>query len=256
MIFLKKISFWAKKHKWPARILILLSFILLTALGVITGRLLRDIQVILPFTAILFIAVLNVAGVLHYPRKKSDGSRQNGSYPYRKQKACDMILASSFFLVAVFLGNHPGHLFNYSSPFTRATAAFPLSLKDSSHHTIKSLTAFSVSMKNADGKLLKWKVRKKLLKEQVRSIRHSKEPSAAGKAVLILLSVIIALGIIGGAGALACNISCNGGPAALAWIVLICGAALGIFILVILIRGIIGNRKKRIYNPEPAPPGN
>ena len=95
----------------------------------------------------------------------------------------------------------------------------------------------------------KWKERKKLLKEQVRAIKNSKDPSNGGKAVLIILSVLVALLLIGLIASLACRIAC-GGSDALAVIVVLGGTALVIWLLIRVIRNI--NRKK-IKEPEKAP---
>ncbi|HRF20009.1 MAG TPA: hypothetical protein PK977_17655, partial [Chitinophagaceae bacterium] len=61
--------------------------------------------------------------------------------------------------------------------------------KDSSAKTYKSIREFSASIKDKEGKLLKWKERKKLLKEQVRSIKKADNLSKGDKAGLIVLAV-------------------------------------------------------------------
>jgi hypothetical protein len=252
---MKKISVWAKSHPWPARIIIVVSFILLNGLGIITGLLMRDIEIILPSAALLFFISLYAGSVLLYPRKKSALNGQARALFYRRQKTCDMLLVGSTFLMVVYLANHPGQVLNYSPPFTSVMAASAPLLKDSSLKTYLPIKAFSASMRDESGKLLKWKVRKNMLKEQIRAIRHSGEPSPGGKAALIILSVIVALGLITGVAFLACSISC-GGSEALAIVVLISGTALVVVLLVHIIRKIMGKSKKQIKNPESGPPGN
>ncbi|MGQ0738923.1 MAG: hypothetical protein ACT4OJ_07695 [Bacteroidota bacterium] len=252
---MKKISFWAKSHPWPARILIVVSFILLNGLGIITGLLMRDLEIIFPSAALFFFVFLYVGGVLFYPRKKNAVNGEARSLFYRRQKTCDMLLVGSTFLLIVYLGNHPRQVLNYSPPFTSVMAASAPLLKDSSLKTFLPIKAFSASMREENGKLLKWKLRKKMLKEQIRTIRNSGEPSPGGKAALIILSVIVALGLIVGVASLACSISC-GGSEALAIVVLISGTALVVALLIFVIRRIMGKRKKQIKNPETEPPGN
>ena len=85
---------------------------------------------------------------------------------------------------------------------------------------------------------------------QVRAIKRSKEPSTAGKVALILLSVIVAMTLVVGLVFLSCAISCNGGSGALSWIVLLGGTALIVFLLVVVIRRILGVKKKKIKDPQ------
>jgi len=252
---MKKISLWAKNHKWTARIIIVVSFLLLNALGMVTGLLLRDIRVILPLAALLFFASLYAAGILFYPRKKGAGNGQTKSLYYRRQKTCDMLLAGSSFLMIVFFGNHPRQLFNYTPPFASVMAATSSLPKDSSLKIYKPISNFAASMKDENGKLLKWKERKKLLREQVRAIKHSGGLSNKGKAALIILSVIVAMGLIALIGYLSCSIACAG-SGALAIVVLAGGTALVILLLIHVVRRIMGKRKKQIKNPETEPPGN
>ena len=168
---------------------------------------------------------------------------------YVRQKTCDILLAGSTYLMIVYLDNHKEILFRYTLPFNRAMASNIILPKDSTVKTYKSIAAFSASMKDANGNYLKWKERKKLLKEQVRAIKNSKDPSNGGKAVLIILSVLVALLLIGLIASLACSIAC-GGSDALAVIVVLGGTALVIWLLIRVIRNI--NRKK-IKEPEKAP---
>ena len=85
--------------------------------------------------------------------------------------------------------------------------------------------------------------KKKLLKEQLRAIKKSGEISKGGKVALIILSVIVALGLLYLVAALACNISCSGSEGG-AIILAVGGTALVIFLLVITLRAILGKKKK------------
>lgn len=248
---MKKLSRWAKDHKWPARITIILSSLLLVGLGITTGLLLKDIQLILPVLVLVFSGLFYAAGVFFYPDRRDKTVRVS----YYRQKTCDLLLAGSVFLMLAYLGNHPRQILDYSSPFTPASANSSSLPKDSSIRTYKSLGVFAASMKDENGKWLKWKERKKLLKEQVRAIKQSKEPSNGGKVALILLSVLVALGLIALIAALSCEISC-GGSGTLAVVVLVGGTALVVFLLVVLIRKILGKRKKEIKDPKEEIGGN
>jgi hypothetical protein len=209
---MKKISHWAKDHVWPARIIIIVSTFLLIGLGLSTGLLLYDISFTIPVVLFVFSALLYITAILFYPSKK----RNSGRISYLHQKTCDLLLAGSVFLMITYLGNHPKQILDQYAGFTAASANSSSLPKDSSLKTYKSLDVFSASMKDKDGKMLKWKERKKMLKEQVRAIRHSKEPSDGAKVALIVLSVLVALGLLYLVAALSCSISC-GGSGVLDW---------------------------------------
>lgn len=252
---MKKISLWAKSHPWPARIIIVVSFILLNGLGIVTGLLLRDLQVILPSATLLFFVSLYAGGVLFYPRKKNGGHGQARSLFYRRQKTCDLLLVGSTFLMIVYLGNHPRQIFNYPSPFSSAMASTSSLPKDSLNHAYKSGRDFMATVRDEKGKLLKWKERKKLLKTQIKAIRHDDDLSPGAKAALIILCVLVALGLSYLVASLACSLSCSGSEAG-AVVVAIGGSALIIFLTIIAIRAIMGKKKKQIKNPETGSPGS
>ena len=69
---MRKISTWAKTHQWPARIIIILSFLLLTANGIITGLLLKDIAVTVPVFALIVFIITYGLVVIFYPKKNGE----------------------------------------------------------------------------------------------------------------------------------------------------------------------------------------
>ncbi|MGH2564923.1 MAG: hypothetical protein ACRDE5_10435, partial [Ginsengibacter sp.] len=123
--------------------------------------------------------------------------------------------------------------------------------KDSIKKSYKSFSEFSASMKDKDGNQLKWKERRKLLKEQVREIKKSNELSKGDKIFLTILSVIIASGLLILVASLACNLSCNGSGAA-AVAVGLGGAALIFFLFTLAMRGIHGKKKKKLDTEQPS----
>lgn len=247
---MKKLSLWAKRHPWNARILIVVSFLVLNATGIGTGLWLKEKGILLPLAFLLLFAVIYAIAFIGYPRKP-----QNRRCFYRQQKTCDMLLAASTFFMILYLGNHPDQVFHYRSPFAAAMASIPVQPADSVKKLYKPLHLFAASMKDPDGKLLKWKERKKLLKEQIKSIRRTEGLSRSGETALIIVSLLVAVGLLYLVAALACNLSCNGSDAA-AVIVGVGGAALIIFLAIVVIRKITGKKKKKIKNPENEPPAN
>src|ERR1700682_3026038 len=101
---MKKISTWARGHKWPARILIIVSFILLNITGILTGRLLEGLNVFIPPFIFFLPVALFIYGILFYPLK-SEKSRFSPGRFYKRQKTMDFILASSAFCMVICICN-------------------------------------------------------------------------------------------------------------------------------------------------------
>ncbi|MBS1621821.1 MAG: hypothetical protein JST10_04260 [Bacteroidetes bacterium] len=249
---MKKISFWARTHKWPARIIIIISFIILDVLGIIIGVLLNDLNISLSFISLLCFCFLYALAVFMYPSKREKGQKLSSAVFYIRQKSCDFILAASAFGMFIYLGNHPEKIFQgYSS--LGATIEMNTSLpKDSLSKGYKKISEFSASLKDKDGNQLKWKERKKLLKEQIRGIKKSNDLSKGDKVFLIILSVIVALGLLILLASLACNLSCNGSDF-LAVVVGLGGTALIIFLFALALRSIQGKKKKKKSSSQPQP---
>lgn len=246
---MKKISYWAKEHKTIARIAIVVSFIFLNILAFFTGHLLNQIGIFLLPQFLFGSFFIYFIAFVAYPTKSLKGVKLNPSTYYRLQKTCDFILAASTFCMIVCLCNRPERLFQFYPQIKAVIIASPV--KDSLVKYYRSLSDFNSSLKDGQGNLLKWKVRKKLLKQQVREIKKDNNLSKGAKASLIFLSVLVALGLVFLVAALACNLSCNGFDAA-AVIVGIGGTALVIFLLVAVIRAINGKKRKRKLATENA----
>ncbi len=244
---MKRISTWAKNHIGPARLIIAGSQILIALLGIITGLLLKDLNILLPTVFISVVILFFMAACLVYPSKEKRGHVSRPGFYYARQKSCDFVLAASCFCLIIFLSNRPDRLFQYSLTPEAYAVTNPSLPTDSSLKTYKPVDAFAASMKDENGKTLKWKERKKLLKEQINAIKKSDSGPGNNKPLLIILSVVAALGLLSLVASLSCSLSCNGSEAA-ALIVGIGGTALIIFLLVIAIKAI--KRKKVIPNPD------
>ena len=114
-----------------------------------------------------------------------------------------------------------------------------------------TISAFYHSLKDENGKYLKWKERKVLLKQQLRSIRRADEMSKGAKIVLTVLSILVALFLIGLVLALACSLSCDGSVAG-AILVGVGGTALVILLFVLAIRAINGHKRRNKPKPDGA----
>ena len=100
---MKKLSVWAKDHKWSARFIIVASFIVLNILGIITGVLLSSIGISIPIAVMLFFACAYGAAFIAYPSRSLKGKKLNAAAFYVRQKSCDLILAGSTFCMIVYM---------------------------------------------------------------------------------------------------------------------------------------------------------
>ena len=238
---MKKISYWAKAHKTQARIIIIISFLILNGIAFLTGYLFRKIGInLLP--EFLFVSfLLYFIAFIAYPSKNKKGTRFSPSSFYMIQKSCDFVLVASTFCIYMQISNCPASL---NKLYPQAKAFVITHQKDSVAKNYKNINDFTLLLKDKSGNWLKWKERKKLLKEQVREIKKDKDLSRGDKTLLIILSVIVASGLFFLVLALSCNLSCAGSDAAAA-IVGIGGTALIIFLLIIILRSINGKHRKR-----------
>jgi hypothetical protein len=243
---MKNISYWAKRHKWASRVLLIVSFLLLTVLGLVTGNLLSEIGIIIPIYFFLLVIGIYILAVLFYP-SKTEKLKFSAARFYKKQKTADFILAASTFCMVICISNDQARQTLFFSSVNAMPVNHPTLPADSIAKPYKSLAAFSASLKDENGKLLKWKERKKLLKAQVKAIKQVKEMTNGERIALIILSIAIAVGLLFLVAALACELSCNGAEGA-AILLGIGGTVLVLFLLAIVIRSI--NRKYRTMRME------
>jgi len=241
---MKKISTWAKNNKWFARILVITCHILLNVIGIITGILMNELDVNIPSAALPFFIIVFLIGIIFYPLKAEKRAQPDRHLNYTSRKRWDFMLAASTFLIILYIGNHfDNPLKNYSGIYAATSSASSLP-GDTTIKSYKKIAGFNASLKDNDGKTLKWKERKKILKEQLKGIRKSGDLSKGEKVALTIVSILLALGLLYVVAALACGLACNGADAA-AWLVLIGGTAVVALLLVIAMRAIYNNRKSR-----------
>jgi hypothetical protein len=223
----------------------------MNALGIITGLLLDDLNIFFSaWVLVISISVFSIAW-LKYPRKNQDRIRT-----YNLRKTCDVVLICTTFFMFMYFGNR--QVTPFSSSVFSASAINSFSLPKDSSKAYKSLEDFRESLKDENGKPLKLKERKKLLKQQIKAIKKDKTISDGGKVGLIILCVLLALVLAYGVAALSCSLSCSGSEGA-AVVVAILGLA-GIALLTFfLIRGIVRKSRKekeKELNDKRAPTSN
>ncbi|MDZ4793758.1 MAG: hypothetical protein SGI83_05710 [Bacteroidota bacterium] len=252
---MRKISQWAKNYKSSARLTIAVSLLLLGVFGIVTGILLQEIDVAISPSMLLAFAGIYFAAAIAYPVRYSDKKSPVLTSFYQKQKTCDWLLAASTFCMVVYIGNQPGKIAISTMSLQAAIQATISSPKDSTIKTYKAIAGFKASLKDETGKSLKWKEKKKLLKEQISAIKKAGDLSKGAKIALIILSVLVAIGLLYLVAALSCSLSC-GGSGVGAVLVSIGGAGLTIFLLLLAIRAITGRKKQPKTTKEPTSPGS
>lgn len=106
---MKQISYWAKNHIWPSRLLIAVVYILLNALGIFTGKLLKDIGINLPGYFFMLCVTLTILLWFGYSCK-SPKPAIYFSYYFRR-KLFDFCLGMVTFLMIVYGSNNYKNLF-------------------------------------------------------------------------------------------------------------------------------------------------
>ena len=237
---MKRLSYWGRDHKWSARVIIVLATVLMNACILYAGFRLEQSGIILPSALFLLAMLVYLLGVLYYPEKNQRISIGAHRF-YIRQKACDGIVLGAGLVMFLLIGNSPDPVKQYFSNGRTAAAMVPATYKDSQFSSkLKMMVAFANSMRDEHGNMKKWKERKVLLKKQLKQIR---EMSDGGKVGLIILSVLVAIGLLFLILGLACNLSCSGNDGA-AVFVGVGGTVLIIFLLVLVIRGIYPGKRR------------
>ncbi|MBA2500508.1 MAG: hypothetical protein H0V30_12335 [Chitinophagaceae bacterium] len=235
---MRKISYWARRHIMLTRLLIGLLYIVINLLGLFLGDLLFSADIILTILFIYLPIGLLFTGVLIYPSKERKNSYKNF---YRQQKTADLLLAVSTFLFIVYGGNS----INRTS-YNSFSGAYAITFSHAPPTSVAS-TAIAHPDASAD-KMIKKPLSKKELRKNLKSKwkefrKQYKESTKGEKAALIILSIIIAVGLVYLMAALSCGIACSGSEG-LAIVVGILGTGLIIFLLVRVIQRI--NRGPRV----------
>ena len=233
---MRKLSLWAKHHTALARILIVISRILLFFIACFLGKQLTVLGIGLsPLWIYFFIAVFFIAGAT-YPRKRPSSN-------YLKRKLYDFAVAGCGFFITLSL------VVQLDSPFyATAQAAVPVNPSPYKYEEAKILLeqfkrGEKIKFTGKEKRIIRKEFNYQLLQYGKAKITGNK--ADAEQAILIFLACVAAVGLLYLVAALACTLSCNGSDAA-AVIVGILGLAGVIWGLIALIRAI--NRKKTKTN--------
>ena len=108
---MKRLSTWARHNKWQARIVIIISWILLTLLGIYIGITLKKLNAVLPSSVFVTSIVVFFITFLVYPHKQQRKTKKIiSSYAWRKN--CDIVVAAISFTMVIYAANKPETLFS------------------------------------------------------------------------------------------------------------------------------------------------
>ena len=235
---MKQLSLWAKNNSRKARLIIIVSHILILLLAWFTGSEISGLSDELPgYLKIIFVLVFIITAFI-YPVKKN-----NPGYSYAKQKTCDFLLALSTFGMMTGIAASGEIKFGSLSPLYASTpSAINNNKKDPTAEQILASLKHrdKSSLTRAEKRILKAEFKKQLKIWTLAKISGNKQQG--DNAGLIILAIIGAVGLFFLVAALSCSLACNGSDAA-AIVVLLLGTAAIVLALIAIIRSI--NRKKR-----------
>ena len=233
---MKQLSFWAQQHRSAARLLIVLSYFLFNAAGFVLGLLL---DYAIPYWVSYLLLLPFLTAVVLYPSKNEKYRYDNF---YRARKTADLVLVTSTFLLIVCsCSRFPDAITPVATDAAFASMHAPVVEPPGKKKWTIQLVKRGFVAKH-------WKQ----IKEHVHEIRTAlRQKSNAGKAALIILTLIVALGLLLLVAGISCELSCSGAEG-LAFTVALLGTGLVVFLTVLVIRRI----KRGPKQPEPQQPPN
>ncbi len=241
---MRKISLWAKRHPFPAIASIVVIKILLAVIAFYIGSVLLEMNIHIPFIVCIIALIVLAAAAFLYPSHHLTGLSKKQFYI--RQKSCDLVIATCSFVMI-------GTLVNINFPVPGATissaSSVIISKTPSAEEIIASLQyRDKSSLTKQEKRILKEEFKKQIKEYAKAKITGNKKDGE--KALLIILTIIGAVGLLYLVAALACSLSCNGADVA-AVIVVVVGAVAVIWALIAIIKRISkGPKKKEENSPE------
>jgi hypothetical protein len=230
-----KISLWAKRNFIFSRVLIVAGYLLLFLLCFFTGNALRDLQIHIPYKVLGISVILFLIASSIYILQKHILKKQ---FSFLYHKTLDGLLLISTYLILLTVYNQYGSITNMVTGNNNIVyGSFAPNISDASVNNIKKPIP-----ENSQ------KIDKKTLKQNIKSyIKSYKQKSNGSKTLLIILSVLFAVGLLYALAALSCSIACSG-SGALAILVAVAGTFGIVFGLIKLIERINKGPRK----PKPS----
>jgi hypothetical protein len=239
---MRKISLWAKHHRLQAIASLVIIKLLLAVIAFYIGSALLDLDIQIPFIVFIIAMIILLVAAFLYPSRHKGFSKKQF---YVRQKSSDFIIAAcSFVMIGTLVNN------NLPAPVTMALASNVSAITPTAEEILASLQYRDKStLTKKEKRILKQEFKKQLGVYAVAKVKGDK--SGAGKSVLMILTIIAALGLLYLVAALACNLSCNGSDFA-AVVVLLLGTAAIVWGVVVLLNRISkGPKKKKEESPGP-----
>ena len=226
---MKKLAYWGHSHKNAARIIIILSYLVLNLLALFLGDIIHSLNIEFTPTLYLFAVVLTLTGWMLYPSKSRKNKYRNF---FTRQKSADFILISATFLFTAYFGNtlnNPGN--TLLNPAQAISIIHPSGSSNISNSTTAKISGSKKSLRQK-------------IRAEIKGIRKNyKDSTKSQKTFQIIAVVFLALGLTYVLAGLSCSIACSGSEA-LAYIVFFLGLGGIIFGLVKMIQRITRGKPK------------
>jgi hypothetical protein len=239
-----KLSLWAKENKRMARIGIITGFLLINLLAVITGNLIADMGMALS-KWVFYGSVITFSCIFFlYPYRESRKGGNTWRSLFLRRKIFDFLAAFTGYLIMLQSANHYSiHPEIPVSSFgsTVAMGSLPHRSGDISKDNTKPFYRnYSHWLKS------KWESfgRKKNQLKLGIALLKKKDDNNSSKALLTILTILGAIGLLFLVILLSCEISCSGAET-LGLIVLIGGGFMVVFAAILIILRIYGKRIRK-----------
>ncbi len=244
---MRKISLWAKHNILVARLLLASSHIALVLIACFFGLTLLDNGIFLTPTFLYISLAVWIIAVITYPSGVM--KRVLKVKFYQRQKTNDFFIALGTVLIICYSTNT-----EFLST-SNSTNIYASSVTEFSHDPIDPTAAVILASLEFRDKSTLTKKEKRILKKEFKSqlgiyikAKVTGDEDTAGKAGLIILTIVVALGLLYLVAALACSLSCNGMDGAAIAVALI-GTVGVVWATIAVIRRI--NHGPRKKNREP-----
>jgi hypothetical protein len=233
-VIMKKLSIWAKDHPWPARLIIVISHILLFILAWDLGLRTASLDIYLSSFVAKFLGVLFCMACILYPIKGV--TKGVFRHSYVRQKSADFVVLLTTFLMFTSVFNAL-----FFSPVAVYWKAEPKVVQIVNKTTEVRENAFP-SMKDVKRAMKKYE---KQIRKDMRAAKKRFKQQQNDDGVKILLTILVVVGaifLLGLIGSLSCTLSCNG-QEGLAGVVFVLGLG-GVITLVVITMKAIWKKKK------------
>jgi len=230
---MKKISNWAKKHKWQSWLLIAAIHVFLVYLAIYSSILLYLEDIVLPTSLFYLFLTIGGAAYLVYPIKGIKKGLFKSSF--EKRKGLEFTIIISSFCMIFLMFNQLAHVNHQET-------------RRPSQSEARTVILVPEAKKSTTNEVKKWL--KKRHQKRVKRIKKLWQKSSNREQGLLIFSTLFLIFLAAiGVSFLGCSIGCNGLGALGFAIMLIKWTAI-IFGLTAIIRNIVRKRKK----PESPPP--